>query len=88
MNRFAHHDLSELKLVYRVLHQHLMEHLELMDTAFLTDLQRWLQGVAGQQGVDISDHAAWDAWLGGVVVSCEDRVSQRRRLSLVPDTDG
>lgn len=87
MQRFAHHDLHELKLVYRVLHQHLMEHLELMETAFLTDLQRWLQVVAGQEGVDIANHAAWDAWLGGEVVACSDRVAQRRVLSLVPDTD-
>ena len=33
-NHFAHFDLSELKLVYRVLHQHLMEHIELMDADF------------------------------------------------------
>lgn len=85
MRSFAHHDLSELKLVYRVLHGHLMEHLELMDTEFLTGLQQWLQTIAGQQGVDVGDHAAWDAWLGGEVVPCEDRVAQRRVLSVVPD---
>ena len=36
---------------------------ELMDTDFLTDLQAWLQHVAGQEGVDVGDHAAWDRWL-------------------------
>ncbi len=30
MQKFSEFDLTELKLVYRVLHQHLMEHLELM----------------------------------------------------------
>ena len=45
-----------------------MDHIELMDTDFFTDLQSWLQHVAAQQGVDV-DHAAWDAWLGNRVVS-------------------
>ena len=34
-----------------------------MDTDFITDLQSWLQHVAGQEGVDVGDHAAWDRWL-------------------------
>lgn len=84
MTHFAHFDLSELKVVYRSLHAHLMDHIELMDTDFFTDLQSWLQHVAAQQGVDVSDHAAWDAWLGNRVVSCEDRVAQR----VVVDLDG
>ncbi len=83
MNRFAHFDLHELKLVYRVLHGHLMEHVELMEGAFLSDLQAWLQGIAAQEGVDVGDHAAWDAWLGNTVVSCEDRVAQRQTLRVV-----
>lgn len=77
MTRFAHFEIAELKVVYRALHQHLLEHPELMDTDFLSDLQRWLQHVAGQQGVDVGDHGAWDAWLGNAAVSCEDRVAQR-----------
>lgn len=85
MSRFARFDLSELKLVYRVLHAHLMEHIELMDADFLSDLQRWLQTIAAQQGVDVADHAQWDAWLGNTVVSCADRVADRRTLSLVED---
>lgn len=63
MTHFAHFELAELKLVYQSLHQHLMEHVELMDTDFFTDLQRWLQHVAAQQGVDVSNHGAWAAWL-------------------------
>jgi|OM-RGC.v1.033232926 hypothetical protein len=77
MTRFAHFEIAELKVVYRALHQHLLEHPELMDTDFLEQLQRWLQHVAGQQGVDIRDHSAWDAWLGNAAVACEDRVAQR-----------
>lgn len=61
----AHFDLSELKVVYRVLHDNLLQTPELMDAAFLQALQDWLQLCAGQQGVDISDHAQWDAWLRG-----------------------
>lgn len=77
MMHFAHFDLSELKVVYRSLHAHLMDHVELMDTDFFTDLQAWLQQVAAQQGVDVSDHAAWDAWLGNRAVSCAERVADR-----------
>ena len=65
LDSLAHFDIAELKLVYRVLHRHLLEHTELMDTDFFTDLQRWLQTVAGRQGVDVSDHSQWDAWLQG-----------------------
>lgn len=77
MTHFAHFDIAELRVVYRSLHAHLMDHVELMDTDFFTDLQAWLQYVAAQQGVDVSDHAAWDAWLGNAAVSCEERVAER-----------
>ena len=50
----------------------------------LEGLQSWLQFRAGQEGVDVADHAQWDAWLGGTYVSCEERVAQRRVLKLVP----
>lgn len=82
MQQFSTFDIDELKLVYRVLHQNLMEHMELMDADFLQDLQRWLQYRAVQDGVEISDHAQWDAWLGGQVVSCEERVAQRKVIPL------
>ena len=63
MLRFAQFPASELKRVYVALHANLLQHPELMDTDFLTDLQSWLQHVAGQDGVDVRDHAAWDRWL-------------------------
>ena len=65
MQRFSAFEIDELKLVYRVLHQNLMSHMELMDGEFLQTLQSWLQYRAGQDGVDVSIHAQWDAWLKG-----------------------
>ena len=56
-------DRDELKLVFRVLHQHLGQHPELMDTHFLIELQRYLHRQAQLEGVDIADHSAWDRWL-------------------------
>ena len=87
MQRFSAFEVDELKLVYRVLHRNLMDNLPLMDTGFLTELQRWLQFRAGRDGVDVADHAQWDAWLGGTHISCEDRVARRRVLSLVSDEE-
>lgn len=57
--------LDELKLVYRVLHAALPEQPELMDSGLLEDLQRELQAQASAEGVDVSLHAQWAAWLGG-----------------------
>lgn len=59
------HELSELKLVYAVLHSQLARRPELMDTHFLTELQSFLQRAAAADGVDATHHAAWDAWLSG-----------------------
>ena len=63
MQRFSTFTLAELKLVYRVLQQNLLDHAELMDSEFLETLQRWLQYRAGEDGVDITDHAQWIRWL-------------------------
>jgi hypothetical protein len=65
MQRFSTFEIDELKLVYRVLHQNLMSHMELMDAEFLDALQSWLQYRATQDGVDVSVHAEWEAWLKG-----------------------
>ena len=74
----THYPLDEQKLVYRVLHRHLTESPELMDTQFLADLQTALQKQALADGVDVADHGAWDEWLGNVAVPCEVRVANRR----------
>lgn len=63
MNRFESFDPAELKLVYRVLHNNLMTHTELMDGMFLSSLQTFLQSLAVQQGVDVASHSAWETWL-------------------------
>jgi hypothetical protein len=68
MQRFSNFDVQELKLVYRVLHKNLLGHIELMDADFLETLQTWLQYRAGQDGVDISVHSQWDAWLDGKAI--------------------
>jgi hypothetical protein len=71
---------DDLKNVYRVLHAHLMEHPELMDSAFFAELQTWLQTLAQVDGVDVTDHRAWDLWLKNEPVPCDERVAKRRRI--------
>ena len=83
MNGLASFDAADLKLIYRVLHKGLLDDIELMDSEFMASLQSWLRTLAASEGVDTSDHALWDAWLGGKVVPCEQRLADRRRLSLV-----
>ncbi len=72
--------LAERKLVYRTLHAQLVQVPELMDGDFLHDLQTDLQKAALAEGIDVSDHGAWDAWLGNAPVSCEVRVAKRRTI--------
>ena len=55
--------LDELKLVYRLLHSQLPEHMALMDSQLLHDLQTYLQQQASKDGVDVSLHREWAAWL-------------------------
>ncbi|MBI1914109.1 MAG: hypothetical protein HYS12_05140 [Planctomycetes bacterium] len=72
--------LEDLKLIYRVLHRHLAQHTELLDSDFFTDLQRHLQQRASREGVDVSDHGAWDTWLDNAAVSCATRLERRKTL--------
>jgi hypothetical protein len=58
--------LDELKRIYHVLHGALPQEPELMDSELLGDLQQWLQQCARADGVDVSLHADWAAWLGGL----------------------
>ena len=72
-------DFDELKLIYRILHQHLADHPELMDTDFLLELQNYLQRRAIAEKVDISDHGKWDAWIGNQnATPCDERLTKRR----------
>ena len=72
------YDTEDLKLIYRVLHGRLAQHTDLLDSDFFSDLQHHLQRKAGADGVDVSDHGAWDAWLGNAPVACAVRVPKRR----------
>jgi hypothetical protein len=73
------HDLAELRLVYRVLHEGLARHPDLMDTEFLVSLQNHLHERAKADGVDVSDHGAWDRWLGHAnAPDCAARVARRQ----------
>ncbi len=76
----ADYPLAERKLVYRVLHRQLTQFPELMDGDFLADLQRGLQAEAKADGIDATDHGAWDAWLGNEVVACDIRMHGRKTL--------
>jgi hypothetical protein len=73
--------LDEMKLIYRVLHRHLAQHTDLLDASFFDDLQRYLQRKAQDEGVDVADHGAWDAWLGNEPVGCAVRVQKRSTLN-------
>ncbi|MGB5438295.1 MAG: hypothetical protein WBN90_01400 [Gammaproteobacteria bacterium] len=65
------YELTDLKRVYRTLHRQLQEDFELMDSGLLLDLQTLLQARATAEGVDVSIHAQWSAWLNdGKPVSC------------------
>jgi hypothetical protein len=73
----SHYSQDDLKLIYRVLHRHLGQHPELLDSQFFEDLQRQLHTQAVAEGVDVADHGAWDEWLGNVPVSCMTRAEKR-----------
>ena len=45
------------------------------------DLQAALQRAARDSGVDVTDHEAWDRWLGNPVVPCDVRMARRRDLA-------
>lgn len=71
MKQLDGYELTDLKRVYRTLHRQLQEDFELMDSGLLLDLQTLLQARATAEGVDVSIHAQWAAWLNdGKPVSC------------------
>lgn len=63
MKTLADYSLTELKLIYSLLHANVSSHSELMDSELLTDLQNHLQQAASREGVDVTHHAQWKAWL-------------------------
>lgn len=60
---WTQYPVSELKLVYSTLHAQLTLEPELMDSELMADLQRHLQQAAKSDGVDVSTHSQWAAWL-------------------------
>ena len=82
MQRFSAFDIDELKRVYRILHDNLLSDMELMDTEFLETLQRWLQYRATQDGVDVTDHSLWDAWIKGKAAPTDTQGAMGRVIPL------
>ncbi len=63
MKSLSDYSLKELKLIYILLQANVQTHIDLMDSELLTDLQTFLQKSAGSEGVDVTFHAHWMAWL-------------------------
>lgn len=63
MKPLSDYPLSELKLIYRILHQQLPQEPGLMDSDLLAQLQVYLQQRAHEDGIDVSLHADWASWL-------------------------
>lgn len=72
--------LNDWKLVYRVLHSQLTRETKLLDCEFFEALQAHLQVQARKEGVDGTDHGAWDSWLGNEPVSCAVRIAKKTTL--------
>ena len=66
MKNLTEYPLSELKLIYSLLHSQVLEQPALMDSDLLHDLQSFLQTQASQDNVDVSTHTEWAAWLSGL----------------------
>ncbi len=63
MKTLNDYSLTELKLIYNILHANVQNHFELMDSELMSDLQKHLQTMAAQEGIDVTHHAQWKAWL-------------------------
>ena len=63
MKTLNDYSLTELKLIYNILHANVQNHFELMDSELMSDLQNHLQNMAAQDGIDVTHHAQWKAWL-------------------------
>ena len=65
MKNLDSYPISELKLIYSILHSQVLEQPDLMDSDLLQDLQSFLQSQATKDSIDVSDHGQWDDWLKG-----------------------
>lgn len=66
MKNLNEYSLTELKLIYSLLHSQVIEQPALMDSDLLHDLQSFLQSQASLDNVDVSTHAEWAAWLSNL----------------------
>jgi len=69
MEAIKDYPISELKLIYQILHSQIQENFELMDSSLLQDLQTVLQSSATTDGIDVSLHSDWSAWLNNLSAS-------------------
>lgn len=65
MKPLKNYPITELKLIYHLLHIQLPTHTELIDSELLQDLQHYLLLQAESEGVDISQPISWANWLKG-----------------------
>ena len=63
MKPLSDYAISDLKLIYQLLHERLPTDPMLMDSELLQDLQTYLQKMASKDGIDVSLHAQWSSWL-------------------------
>ncbi len=63
MKSLDQYPVQELKSIYVILHAQLSHNPALMESELLMDLQTFLQLRARSEGVDVSLHAQWIAWL-------------------------
>ena len=66
MKSLSDYPITELKLIYSLLHSQIIEQPAPMDSDLLQDLQSFLQSQATQDNVDVSTHSEWAAWLSGL----------------------
>jgi len=69
MKTINDYPVSELKLIYQILHSQIQENFDLMDSSLLQDLQSVLQSLATKDGIDVSLHSDWSSWLSGLPAS-------------------
>jgi len=66
MKSLYEYSLEEIRLIYQLLHSQVLDSPALMDSDLLADIQSYLQQQATRDGVDISTHSEWSAWLDGM----------------------
>ena len=67
MKKLDTYALSELKLIYSILHSQVLEQPDLMDSDLLQDLQSFLKSQATTDSVEVSAHGQWEIWVKAVI---------------------